>query len=91
MQSNVLFSPILIGLGVSPSHILAFVTGSWEIPPMGFPLRPTITFISDETSIFPTASTCSLTLRLPLVLTSYDIFKEKVTTAFLNTVGFGQV
>ena len=59
-----IISLILIGLGVSPSHILAFVTGSWEIPPMGFPLRPTITFISDETSIFPTASTCSLTLRI---------------------------
>ena len=58
---------------------------------MGFSLRPTITFISDETRIFPTASACSLTLRIPLTLVSYDMFKEKVTTAFLNTVGFGQV
>ena len=80
----------LIELGVSPGQILAFVTGTWQIPPMGFPNRPNITFISDESKTLPTSSTCDLTLRLPLVLIDYDHFKTQVTKGFLNTVGFGQ-
>lgn len=81
----------LIGSGVTPSQILAFVTGAPKVPPMGFPIRPTITFISDESLLLPTASTCALTLRLPLALVNYEDFKNKLTMAILNTVGFGQV
>ena len=59
---------------------------------MGFPLRPSITFLPDDGShSLPTASTCSLTLRLPLALENYDNFKDKMTMAVLNTVGFGCV
>lgn len=61
---------------------------------MGFPLRPSITFLPDDGSQchpLPTASTCSLTLRLPLVLENYGEFRDKMTMAVLNTVGFGYV
>ena len=59
---------------------------------MGFPLRPSITFLPDDGSHpLPTASTCSLTLRLPLALENYDNFKDKMTMVILNTVGFGCV
>jgi len=90
LQSSFIFEN-LIGLGVSPGRILAFVTGTWQIPPMGFPNRPTITFISDESKTLPTSSTCDLILRLPLALTDYDNFKTQVTYGILNTVGFGKV
>ena len=59
---------------------------------MGFPVSPNISFIGgDNPRQLPTASTCSLTLKLPLTLTEYDNFKERMTMAVLNTVGFGQV
>ena len=75
----------------SPTQILAFVTGAFKIPPMGFPTRPTITFITDKSLFLPTASTCALSLKLPLSLVSYESFKENMTMAILNTIGFGQV
>jgi len=71
---------------------LAFATGASKVPPMGFPVSPKITFISGEDPReLPTASTCSLTLRLPLALNEYENFKERMTLAILNTVGFGQI
>ena len=81
----------LIGSKVTAAHILAFATGATKPPPMGFPIRPTITFIADQSSTLPTASTCSLTLRLPLALNDYEQFKDRMSLAILNTVGFGQV
>ena len=45
----------------------------------------------DDPRALPTASTCSLTLALPLSLTEYNNFKERMTMAVLNTVRFGQL
>ena len=78
--------------GVSISKIMMFVTGVKRVPPMGFPLKPTISFLPDDgMQTFPTASTCSLILRLPLSLVNYEDFKEKMKFAVLNTIGFGQL
>ena len=83
---------LTLELGVDPGQILAFATGASKVPPMGFPVSPNISFISgDDPWELPTASTCSLTLKLPLALTEYDNFKERMTMAVLNTVGFGQI
>ena len=77
---------------VGPGQILAFATGALNVPPMGFPIPPNIRFITgDDPRALPTASTCSLTLALPLSLTEYNNFKERMTMAVLNTVGFGQL
>lgn len=81
----------LIGSKVTATQILAFGTGATKLPPMGFPIKPTITFIVDQSCTLPTTSTCSLTIRLPLALVDYEQFKERMTMAILNTVGFGQV
>lgn len=61
------------------------------MPPMGFDREISIHFIDDKDKTLPTASTCSLVLRLPLSLTMYEEFKEKVDFAIMNTFGFGQV
>ena len=83
---------LTLELGVDPGKILAFATGASNVPPMGFPVSPNISFIGgDDPRQLPTASTCSLTLKLPLTLTEYDNFKEHMTMAVLNTVGFGQI
>ena len=41
-----------------------------------------LSLMKQALSIFSTASTCSLTLKLPLTLTSYDKIKDKDTMAF---------
>ena len=86
---------------VTPTKVLAFVTGAQLPPPMGFAHQPSIHFTAHGT--LPTASTCSCTLFLPLHQTVnpdpgpaaadyvYETFKERMDTAILKTVGFGQV
>lgn len=76
---------------ISPSNVLSFITGAPSMPPMGFDREISIHFIDDKDKTLPTASTCSLVLRLPLSLTMYEEFKEKVDFAIMNTFGFGQV
>ena len=58
---------------------------------MGFAQQPTIRFIEDKTKILPTASTCALSLYLPLTLTEYQSFQHNMDMAILNTIGFGQI
>ena len=70
---------------ISPSSVLSFVTGSPTIPPMEFDRAINIHFIDDKSKTLPTASTCSLVLRLPLAL------KKMMDFAIQNTIGFGQV
>ena len=76
---------------ISPSSVLSFVTGSPTIPPMGFDRTINIHFIDDKSKTLPTASTCSLVLRLPLALVEYQQFKQMMDFAIQNTIGFGQV
>lgn len=80
---------------VTPSKILAFVTGAEQPPPppMGFLGQPSIRFIEDRNQTLPTASTCALCLYLPLSLgdLNYPAFKERMDFAILSIIGFGQV
>ena len=76
---------------MDPSCILAFVTGATSIPPMGFDRDLTIRFISEKTRTLPIASTCSLVLWLPTALVDYDMFKERMNFALMNTIGFGHI
>lgn len=55
---------------VTLGHILQFVTGSDEEPPLGFGIAPLIQFVEKETvgtkcPFLPTANTCANTLYLP--------------------------
>ncbi|KAF5278245.1 hypothetical protein FQR65_LT15734 [Abscondita terminalis] len=53
--------------------ILVFSTGADTIPPLGFEQDPTLCFLYDD-SLFPTANTCGLQLRLPTCHKTYDDF-----------------
>ena len=76
---------------VTPAFILAFITGTTTVPPMGFDHGITIRFTSDKSKTLPVASTCSLVLWFPTALVDYTMFKERMDFALLNTVGFGCV
>lgn len=49
---------------LSPSHILAFATGSSKIPAIGFHPAPKLTFIHDEYKHLPIAHTCANELQV---------------------------
>ena len=70
---------------------LVFFTGSSTIPPLGFKKQPKIVFLEDHSRVLPTASTCSLELRLPTCHVGYYDFKTNVKKAFQNHGGFGGV
>lgn len=67
--------------------VLAFATGADVPPTLGFDTTPTISFVDGA---FPTANTCSATIRLPTIHDTYDDFKEKMDFAILNSPSFGQ-
>ena len=66
-----------------------FLTGSDEIPPCGFDVKPTMQFT--EYDRMPESSTCSIVLTLSLVHTDYDIFKSKLDFAIPNAHGYGKI
>lgn len=78
-------------VSVTLNDILFFTTGCNVLPPRL--LSPSIEFLHDAgkygQSRFPSANTCSSTLRLPVVHTTYDSFKAAMTFAILNGRGFG--
>ena len=84
------FEHFVIGI-TDPDHltleeVLIFFTGSDVVPPLGYYSEPILTFDNTE---LPTASTCALTLTLPLNHQTYLSFKDKVTFSMKNHGGFG--
>ncbi|XP_057183740.1 G2/M phase-specific E3 ubiquitin-protein ligase-like [Triplophysa rosa] len=71
--------------------ILAFATGSDQVPPIGFHPQPSIAFHHDTETPqrFPVANTCIICLRFPLYST-YSDFKSNMDFAIDNIHGFGK-
>lgn len=49
---------------LGPGHILAYATGSSQVPAVGFHPHPKVTFIHDEKKHHPIAHTCSNELQI---------------------------
>ena len=84
------FSSYSIGgkVSVTLEDFLVFVTGTNRIPPTGFHLGLTLNF--NNTHVYPSASTCALTLTLPTkYYDNYSLFKEKILYGLENHGGFG--
>ena len=69
--------------------LLAFVTGARLEPAIGFDCTPSIHF--QESSPFPRANTCAMTVHLSLQHKSFDVFAYHVVFGICNTAGFGQI
>ena len=68
-------------------NLLSFFTGAEYIPPMGFN-DATLNF--NDSNLYPTASTCSLSLTLPTqYYKSYNAFKDNIIFGIQNHGGFG--
>lgn len=86
---TLIYSSIAKPNDLSLGDVLVFFSGSDKIPPLGFDLPPSLSF--DEDAMFPTSSTCALSLVLPSRYREYEIFKEKVDYGFKNNGGFGMM
>jgi len=71
---------------VTLGKILKFATGRETEPVFGFTMEPQIIFDADIT--IPRANTCTCTLKLPVLTTSYDL--DRLDLAFVNDY-FGQM
>ncbi|KAL5491583.1 hypothetical protein EMCRGX_G016897 [Ephydatia muelleri] len=77
--------------GCTLGDLLSFFTGSSTIPPQGFNKQCTITF-NHGSDRLPTASTCSLEIRLPTCHgEDYGSFKDAMVLALKCHDGFGQL
>ena len=68
--------------------LVIFFSGADRPPPLGFPTQPDLEFL-DQNAILPTASTCSLVIRLPICHSNYDDFKDAMILALQGNHGFG--
>ena len=71
-------------------NILQFVTGSEEIPAIGFGPRPTIEFLHEvETPRKLSVSTCANVLTLPVAgMAEYKKFSDEFSFCMMNSPGF---
>ncbi|KAL5475336.1 hypothetical protein EMCRGX_G025133 [Ephydatia muelleri] len=77
--------------GCTLGDLLSFFTGSSTIPPQGFNKQCTITF-NHGSDRLPTASTCSLEIRLPTCHgEDYGSFKDAMVLALKCHDGFGRL
>ena len=78
---------------LSLKSVVAFVTGSTGIPPLGFSPQPKIVFDHQGTDRKLHVSTCSNTLYFTVneVILKYETFKEEFVFCMLNSPGFGSV
>jgi len=76
---------------LSMEMVLEFTSGASTVPPLGFPQRPQIQFLHENSGykrIYPEANTCLIILRLPLH-NNYDDFKTYMTNGILQAPTFG--
>lgn len=74
------------------STLYKFITGTHTIPPCGLPKDITVKFkhhCDEKCRCRPTASTCDVSLTLPLHYTDYPDFNACMSTAFVEAHGFG--
>lgn len=79
-------------VNISLEAVLAFITGSRNIPPLGLHPRPSIVFMHEgDRKLY--VSTCSNVLYFPVTekLLSFGSFKEEFLFCMLNSPGFGKV
>lgn len=75
-------------------HVFRFITGSYSFPPLGFPEPIKVKFVHgcpDHCKCCPTASTCQLTINLPVHASTLSELEEIMVSALLEGYGFGNL
>lgn len=75
-------------LKISLETVLVFFTGADSVPPLGY---PTAFLRFHDDSDFPTASTCAISLTLPIKHEHFTDFKRSMDIALSMHGGFGKM
>jgi hypothetical protein len=70
---------------------LKWLTGSYEIPPLGFPKLFSVAFVhgcQEGCACRPTVSTCDITMKLPVHIRDEIAMKEIIVSAIQDSYGF---
>ena len=76
------------------SDLMGFITGSFQLPPLGLPEPVEVRFIhgcAAGCKCRPTVSTCKLVLKIPVHTSTFENMKEMMTSAMLEGFGFGKL
>ena len=73
----------------SLEEVLVFFSGTSSVPPLGFPHKPYLSFLSNDAAL-ATASTCELALRIPTCHVGYNGFLEWMELSILSHEFFEQ-
>ena len=76
------------GMNCRLEDVVIFFSGDTRPPPLGFTAQPTLEFLSQD-ALLPTASTCSLIMRIPICYGDYEDFKSTMILALEGNDGFG--
>ena len=79
---------------VSIPSLLKWLTGSRDVPPLGFPKKFSLDFVhgcSDGCRCRPTVSTCDILLKLPAHIKSSMEMKNMMMSALNDSYGFGMI
>ena len=94
---EMLFKLLLHFLGNSDGSLqklLQFITGSNEVPPLGFHKGITVKFkhgCPEGCKCRPTSSTCDLSITFPLHYDGSGNFNMMISSAVVEGVGFGKL
>jgi len=70
------------------------MTGSSQIPPLGFPKKFTLEFVHEcmqGCCCRPTTSTCDINIKIPLHISDEKIMEEMITSEVKDSYGFGMI
>ena len=71
-----------------------WMTGSTQIPPLGFPKKFTLEIVHgclQGCSCRPTASTCDITIKIPVHISDENTMEEMIMSAIKDSYGFGLI
>jgi hypothetical protein len=75
-------------------EFVKWMTGSKTIPPLGFPKKYSVQFVHDceeGCRCRPTVSTCDITLKIPVHLSTEEDMRDILKSAIKDCVGFGNI
>jgi hypothetical protein len=80
--------------GLETDEVLKWMTGSSEVPPLGFPKKFEIKFLHGCIACCkcrPTVSTCDLSITMPVHINKFEEMKEMLHSAVKDSHGFGNL
>lgn len=74
--------------------LIKWMAGASQIPPLGFPKKFTVKFVHcciAGCCCRPTASTCDITIKLPVHINTEQNMEDMITSAVKESYGFGLI